>query len=467
MILSIRKLACAIAAAYVTPPETVESPRQPAPAGSWPCPSSCSKSASRKCRPPGCEGLGGAAIVRNSPTRPAARVPGSEGRAGLVDAASARDARATSSPVRPTATSRCGARPSRSRKDAGGAWTGAAQGFARKSGVDVDDLQEGAKDPPKPERTLPPLRQEDGGTRRQRGPARRDRRPLRGLSFPKRMSWDAWLDDGKGAFPFGRPVRWLVAMLDGTVVPFVIYGLVDGAKGKARVGQRSGDGGPSLPAEGGGRRLQSFRNLGKLREGLRDFVLLDPRSARRSTPSWRSWRRVGAPHDHGLVREWRDLVEFPTVLSGARSRRSSMPSTRSAGDRARPSPEIHPPRGRLAGTCTRFAAVTNTDGASGARRSCAEWSGWSSLGSATRLLLSAKTGNGRLGERTSTSRESRSIGPRQLQGQGRAGGAARARGSRRGSARREGASHSARSATRLAKADLPPSWCASSRSCRG
>ena len=25
------------------------------------------------------------------------------------------------------------------------------------------------------------------------------------------MSWDAWLDDGKGAFPFGRPIRWLVA----------------------------------------------------------------------------------------------------------------------------------------------------------------------------------------------------------------------------------------------------------------
>ena len=27
---------------------------------------------------------------------------------------------------------------------------------------------------------------------------------LRGLAFPKRMSWDAWLEDGKGAFPSTR-----------------------------------------------------------------------------------------------------------------------------------------------------------------------------------------------------------------------------------------------------------------------
>jgi hypothetical protein len=40
---------------------------------------------------------------------------------------------------------------------------------------------------------------------------------LRALAFPKRMSWDAWLDDGKGAFPFGRPIRWVVALLGGAV----------------------------------------------------------------------------------------------------------------------------------------------------------------------------------------------------------------------------------------------------------
>ena len=24
------------------------------------------------------------------------------------------------------------------------------------------------------------------------------------------MHWDAWLDDGKGEFPFGRPIRWML-----------------------------------------------------------------------------------------------------------------------------------------------------------------------------------------------------------------------------------------------------------------
>ena len=73
---------------------------------------------------------------------------------------------------------------------------------------------------------------------------------LRALAFPKRMSWDAWLDDGKGAFPFGRPIRWMVALLDGTVVPFTIYELVAGAKGKAIVAERPHDPGPPLRAPG-------------------------------------------------------------------------------------------------------------------------------------------------------------------------------------------------------------------------
>ena len=53
---------------------------------------------------------------------------------------------------------------------------------------------------------------------------------LRALAFPKRMSWDAWIDDGKGAFPFGRPIRWMVALLGGQVVPFAIHGVAGGAR---------------------------------------------------------------------------------------------------------------------------------------------------------------------------------------------------------------------------------------------
>ena len=45
---------------------------------------------------------------------------------------------------------------------------------------------------------------------------------LRDLTFPKQMRWDAYLEDGKGALVFARPIRWLVLMYGGRVVPFVI-----------------------------------------------------------------------------------------------------------------------------------------------------------------------------------------------------------------------------------------------------
>ena len=205
-------------------------------------------------------------------------------------------------------------------KDASGAWTGAAQGFAKKNGVAVTELQQGAKDPVEAERDLPAPRQEDRRPRGGRSAAGGPRLALRGLNFPKRMSWDAWLDDGKGAFPFGRPIRWLVALLDGTVVPFVIYELVDGAKGKARVAS-----GPStfghrfLPQGDGGDARRSFGALAELKEALRrTSSSWIPRSARARSQRGSRARRAAAslPDDHGLRAEWRDLVEYPTVLDG-------------------------------------------------------------------------------------------------------------------------------------------------------
>ena len=88
-------------------------------------------------------------------------------------------------------------------KDGAGKWTGAAQGFARKNGVEVEALQEAPRNPKKPEETHLLFARKTAGS-----PAG-DVLPellattLRGLAFPKRMSWDAWLDDGRGAFPFG------------------------------------------------------------------------------------------------------------------------------------------------------------------------------------------------------------------------------------------------------------------------
>src|SRR6185503_4178645 len=101
---------------------------------------------------------------------------------------------------------------------ADGTPTSAATGFAARQGIDVASLE----------------RVETGkGTyiayrRKQRGRAAVDVLPevllgvLRALTFPKSMHWDALLDDGRGELPFGRPIRWILFLYGGRVVPFVI-----------------------------------------------------------------------------------------------------------------------------------------------------------------------------------------------------------------------------------------------------
>jgi glycyl-tRNA synthetase beta chain len=180
-------------------------------------------------------------------------------------------------------------------KDSSGSWTKAAEGFAKKNGTTVDHL----------EIVLRGTRGIGGGM-----PAAALTEPseeyvrfirpvvgrtsiavlpsvvsecLRALAFPKRMTWDAWLEDGKGAFPFGRPIRWLILMLDGTVIPFVIYEMVAGGKGKARVASGPATLGHRFLPRGSAGKPQTVRSLQELRKTLRaNFVLLDPteRSAR-------------------------------------------------------------------------------------------------------------------------------------------------------------------------------------------
>jgi len=162
-------------------------------------------------------------------------------------------------------------------KDAAGKWTGAAHGFAKKNAVAVEDLGEGAKDPAKPgERYLLHVRKVAGRATIEVLPALLAG-ILRALAFPKRMSWDAWLDDGKGAFPFGRPIRWLVFLLDGEVVPFAIHALEGGGEGGGRRGDRTHDRGHRfLPKDLAGEDVV-VRSWDELTVRLRErFVLLAP-----------------------------------------------------------------------------------------------------------------------------------------------------------------------------------------------
>jgi glycyl-tRNA synthetase beta chain len=251
-------------------------------------------------------------------------------------------------------------------KDAAGKWTGAAQGFAKKNAVAADDLGEGAKDPAKPgERYLLHVK-------RIAGRATPEVLPgllagvLRALAFPKRMSWDAWLDDGRGAFPFGRPIRWLVFLLDGEVVPFAIHAQVDGAKGPVIVESgRTTRGHRFLPKGSGGRPVE-VRSFDELERALRErFVILAPEErAARIEDQVRAAACGGTVHDHGLREEWRDLVEYPTVLVG------EVPAEfRSLPPEVLETVLVHHQKSISlrdgGGTIARFAAVINGDGAAG------------------------------------------------------------------------------------------------------
>jgi len=258
-------------------------------------------------------------------------------------------------------------------KDAAGKWTGAGHGFAKKFGVRVEELGVAAKEGTRPGSGAgePPEDLHLCFTKKTTGRTAIEVLPatiasvLRSLAFPKLMSWDAWLDDGKGSFPFGRPIRWLVALLDGEVVPFTIYAMRDGAKGEPVVVSGSATRGHRFLPKGVAGGAIAVGSLAELKDELRKaFVLVDPaeREERIRQGLAAKVPTRDALDDHGLLDEWRDLVEYPTVVFGTipaefRSLPTEVLATvlvhhqkympLSSGDRP----------------VSRFAAVTNTDGA--------------------------------------------------------------------------------------------------------
>jgi len=251
-------------------------------------------------------------------------------------------------------------------KDAAGKWTAAALGFAKKNAVAVEDLADGAKDPAKPgERNLLHVRKVAGRATAEVLPVLLAG-VLRALAFPKRMSWDAWLEDGKGAFPFGRPIRWLVFLLDGAVVPFAIHALREGGKGPAVVESGRATRGHRFLPKGAAHEGLVVRSWEELNRCLRErFVILAPEErASRIDDQLRAAASGGTGHDHGLREEWRDLVEYPTVLVG-----EVPPEFRSLPPEVLETVLVHHQKSislrDSGGTIERFAAVVNGDGAAG------------------------------------------------------------------------------------------------------
>jgi glycyl-tRNA synthetase beta chain len=200
--------------------------------------------------------------------------------------------------------------------------TPAAVGFARKYGVEIADLA----------RVETSRGQYLAYHKRDRSRTTVDVLPellalaLRDLSFPKSMHWDAELEDGRGELLFGRPIRWILFLYGGRVVPFAVRRSVlaqspqvqEVRSGAVTYGHRF------LATSGRPGRAIKVRTFDEYRSKLAEhFVVLD-RAERRDRIARDldlHARRLGArvrpgTSQAGLLDEVPDLVEYPTVVAG-------------------------------------------------------------------------------------------------------------------------------------------------------
>ncbi|MFN8060830.1 MAG: glycine--tRNA ligase subunit beta [Vicinamibacterales bacterium] len=207
--------------------------------------------------------------------------------------------------------------------DASGRPTPAAVGFARKQGVEVAEL----------ERHATAKGEYLAYLRRQRGRAAVEVLPevvgalLRDLTFPKQMRWDAWLDDGRGDLLFGRPIRWLLFLFGGRVVPFTIRrtALAQSASVHDVRSAAMTYGHRVLASSGRAGRAIRVRSFDDYRSRLAEhFVVLERRERHErlagelDAQAGRLHGRVGGGATSAtLLDEVADLVEYPSVVSGS------------------------------------------------------------------------------------------------------------------------------------------------------
>jgi len=204
-----------------------------------------------------------------------------------------------------------------------GKLTPAGAGFVKKQGATDDQI----------ERVTTPKGEYIAVRKHQRGRAAVDVLPdvlrglLRGMSFPKQMKWDAMLDDGKGELSFGRPIRWILYLYGGRVVPFTIGRSPLAASSRVQEIRTGANtyGHRFLTMSGRPGRAVKVKNFDDYRKRLGEhFVILDrherhDRIARELDAEGR--RRGGRVArslvGQGMLDEVPDLVEYPVVASGS------------------------------------------------------------------------------------------------------------------------------------------------------
>ena len=205
--------------------------------------------------------------------------------------------------------------------NAAGEPTPAALGFAKKQGVAFEAL----------DRVKTDKGEYLAAKKHVRGKSTVDALPellgalLRDLAFPKQMHWDAMLEDGRGELVFGRPIRWLLYLYGGRVVPFTI-GRMPGAAGPQVQEVSSGAvtyGHRFLATSGRAGRSIKVRTFEDYRARLPEhFVILD-HSERRDrigreleAKARKLGGRVHLREHAALLDEVADLVEYPGVVAG-------------------------------------------------------------------------------------------------------------------------------------------------------
>jgi glycyl-tRNA synthetase beta chain len=205
--------------------------------------------------------------------------------------------------------------------NAAGEPTPAALGFAKKQGVEFSAV----------ERVETPKGAYIAVRKHHRGKSTVDVLPdllgglLRDLSFPKQMHWDAMLDDGKGELVFGRPIRWLLYLYGGRVVPFTIARTPAAAgaqvqevtSGAVTYGHRF------LATSGRAGRSVKVRTFDEYRAKLPEHFVILEHSERRGriareleAKARKLGGRVSLRDNGALIDEVADLVEYPGVVAG-------------------------------------------------------------------------------------------------------------------------------------------------------
>jgi glycyl-tRNA synthetase beta chain len=191
--------------------------------------------------------------------------------------------------------------------DAAGRPTKAAEGFARALGVAATDLR----------RIGTPKGECVGLTRRVEGRPATDllasRLPavLGSLSFPKMMRW------GTGEFRFVRPIHWLVALLDRTIVDFTFAGIRSGNRSTGHRSRGANEitiADPMTYVE----RLREHGVMAGIEERTKTILdQLDALAAQHhavlATPPGAA---SGAAGDPELLRDVTHMAEWPHVVAG-------------------------------------------------------------------------------------------------------------------------------------------------------